>query len=188
MPKGQRSIANLSEWGDLITLLFQKQGLSILMTRARLIEKGCPPFQPRRLRDYLRSIGLYEMRGRGRTIPKEGICSVCNRPFLKRNHSSLYCEICVPDKTARRRMHSWGISQEQFEKLLESQKWLCACCSRDLSSENSRSIHIDHCHKTGDVRSIICANCNYLLGLLESAWWQERFKQAREYLDKHGRE
>jgi hypothetical protein len=186
MPKGQRNIANLSEWRDLIVSLFQEQGLSILGTRKRLIEQGCPPFQPRRLRDYLRSIGLYEMRGRGRNLPQESQCATCNRPFLKRNHHALYCDVCVPDKTARRRMQSWGISQKQFETLLADQQYSCACCGRDLSNEDSRNIHIDHCHKTGGVRAIVCSNCNRTLGLIESSWWQKRLQQAREYLAKYG--
>lgn len=98
----------------------------------------------------------------------------------------MYCDACVPNKTARRRMQVWGITQAQFEALFEAQGKLCACCERDLSNEESKKVHIDHCHKTGRIRAIVCANCNYMLGLIESPWWQERFQKAKEYLKRNG--
>lgn len=58
---------------------------------------------------------------------------------------------------------SYGISEETFEQMCATQNNMCLICSQIFSCER-KFIHIDHCHKTGRIRGILCNHCNNLLG------------------------
>ncbi len=63
----------------------------------------------------------------------------------------------------------YGLTHETFQELLDSQGGKCACCDKDLASLETRvnkRYHVDHDHKTGQVRGILCAGCNTAIGLL----------------------
>lgn len=61
----------------------------------------------------------------------------------------------------------FGLTSQEFERLLEKQKNCCAICEKHKSREG-RTFHVDHCHKTGKVRGILCCNCNTILGFYET--------------------
>lgn len=63
----------------------------------------------------------------------------------------------------RRRYRRYGISEEGYNVLWETQEKCCAICK---TKENSslRAWHVDHCHENGKVRGILCHHCNLLLG------------------------
>jgi hypothetical protein len=61
------------------------------------------------------------------------------------------------------RVQSYGVTQEQFYIILKNQNGCCALCADHLGDLYSR-IHIDHDHKTGRVRGLLCARCNNGLG------------------------
>jgi hypothetical protein len=66
----------------------------------------------------------------------------------------------------------FGISLEEFELMLESQKHVCAICghperSIDHRTKRVRSLAVDHCHTTGKIRGLLCSDCNTALGLLK---------------------
>lgn len=60
-------------------------------------------------------------------------------------------------------LRMYGISLDDFNALLKKQKNSCAICGK---SSNKKTIfpHIDHCHKTGVVRGLLCTKCNMGLG------------------------
>lgn len=67
---------------------------------------------------------------------------------------------------------NFGISLEYYYDLLEKQKEVCALCKRRETKVDGRSglpfaLAVDHCHKTGKVRGLLCMKCNRALGLLE---------------------
>ena len=57
----------------------------------------------------------------------------------------------------------YGITLEQYNEMLESQKGRCAVC-HVLPSTQVRAFAVDHDHSTGRVRGILCQNCNWILG------------------------
>lgn len=60
----------------------------------------------------------------------------------------------------------YNLSIEEYHNILQSQDNKCAICGCDISNRNNNS-HIDHNHKNGKVRGILCGNCNMGIGHLK---------------------
>lgn len=56
----------------------------------------------------------------------------------------------------------YGLTEEKYNDMLSKQDNVCAVCKEAFESSKNR--HIDHCHKSGKVRGIICNHCNRALG------------------------
>lgn len=69
-----------------------------------------------------------------------------------------------------------GFSLEQFELMFAKQEGCCACCHRD-----NLQLVVDHCHKTGKIRGLLCHYCNTALGLLNESI--KRCQQLAEYIN-----
>jgi Recombination endonuclease VII len=71
-----------------------------------------------------------------------------------------------PEKAAAsRRKKKYGITEVFYETLLLAQGNRCAICKVELTGEDySRTSCVDHDHKTGVVRGILCPHCNQGLG------------------------
>lgn len=67
----------------------------------------------------------------------------------------------------------YGLSAEEYRILYEAQKGLCAICLRQETAINPsgelRDLNIDHSHETGEVRGLLCRNCNVALGLFNDS-------------------
>ena len=50
-----------------------------------------------------------------------------------------------------------------YERYLNSTN--CECCGNQY--KNKRDKHMDHCHKTGKFRNVLCRNCNQLRGHID---------------------
>ena len=61
----------------------------------------------------------------------------------------------------------YGFSLVGFNKLLKRQNNLCAICRKPVKPTRFRHLQVDHCHKTGKVRGLLCFHCNRCLGWLE---------------------
>src|SRR5216684_1391978 len=58
----------------------------------------------------------------------------------------------------------YGISWPEYELRLALQGGVCAICKK---KPKRRLLCVDHCHKTGKVRGLLCSSCNAALGLYE---------------------
>jgi hypothetical protein len=56
----------------------------------------------------------------------------------------------------------YGITQEDFDKMLIDQNNMCKICNNEFNS--TKDTHIDHCHDSNIVRGLLCNNCNLALG------------------------
>jgi Recombination endonuclease VII len=65
------------------------------------------------------------------------------------------------------RIRKYGMSVDQYKSLLSSQKNRCEVCNNEFGKEFPPNI--DHCHKLGHVRAILCGPCNQAEGLLRKA-------------------
>lgn len=65
------------------------------------------------------------------------------------------------DKHLRR---TYGITLSDYNAILVKQRGVCEICG---SPEKTKSLAVDHDHKTGKVRGLLCLQCNTLLGRIE---------------------
>lgn len=69
-----------------------------------------------------------------------------------------------PLKRKAQRIKKFGITVEEFNKMLENQKYRCAICGYDDISDPKFFPVVDHCHTHNQVRGLLCMNCNLGLG------------------------
>jgi hypothetical protein len=94
-----------------------------------------------------------------------------------------------PEKSkysARNRIikHRHGVDIPWYEQKLKSQGNTCAICGVDRNNctyANEWSFAIDHCHKTGKLRGLLCNMCNRALGMFKDC--PEVLRKAALYLE-----
>lgn len=106
----------------------------------------------------------------------ETICRECGR--TAHCVTEMLCPECYSED--RRLRSVYGIGLRWKRDTLEKQENMCAVCGVVFSA--SVRPNIDHDHKTGVVRGILCANCNYGLGNFADS--EERLYRAISYLRK----
>lgn len=86
-------------------------------------------------------------------------CKWCGSSF-ETDSKVMYCsDKCRRAKLAHStRLRTYGLSQECYDTLLERSGGLCEICQVE------EAVHIDHCHGTGEVRGLLCQQCNHGLG------------------------
>lgn len=77
--------------------------------------------------------------------------------------------------------HRYGMTEELLEEMLRQQCGLCAICGGFFEDSYYRP-SIDHDHRTGAVRGLLCRGCNTGIAMLEHS--QAILLRAVEYL--HG--
>lgn len=79
----------------------------------------------------------------------------------------------------------FGLTRDEYDRIGETQNWLCAICSKPETSTFRRSIRrlaVDHCHKTGRIRGLLCRKCNQGIGHLRDD--VAILRKAITYLEK----
>lgn len=74
---------------------------------------------------------------------------------------------------------NFGISEEQWNQLRKQQNYQCAICGI-TEEENKKNLAIDHDHSTGEIRGLLCSNCNAGIGFLKDS--PEYINKAYKYL------
>jgi len=78
----------------------------------------------------------------------------------------------------------YGLELDQYKKMLELQDYKCSICGKDHTPSTKKGrLSVDHDHKTGKIRGLICLNCNAGLGNLKDDI--ETVSAALEYLIKY---
>jgi len=73
-----------------------------------------------------------------------------------------------------KRCSKYGITITQYENMKKNQADSCKICL------NKVDLVIDHCHKTGKVRGLLCNRCNLKLGIIDDKEWLQK---AKAYLE-----
>ena len=77
---------------------------------------------------------------------------------------------------------NYGISSDDYSKMLNEQQHSCACCGTHISTLKRR-LAVDHDHNTGSVRGLLCTNCNIGIGMFKDSI--NKLQQAIDYLREH---
>jgi hypothetical protein len=59
----------------------------------------------------------------------------------------------------KKRFKGYGITLDQFEQMFALQGSACAVCRK-----TGVTLCVDHCHRTGEIRGLLCRRCNIALG------------------------
>lgn len=89
-----------------------------------------------------------------------------------------------PDKVREKLLKdNYGMTLAEYDALLIRQKGLCAICkqpSKDMMKGKVKALAVDHDHKTGKIRGLLCKNCNVGLGSFADS--VKNLKEAITYL------
>lgn len=85
-----------------------------------------------------------------------------------------------PERRRRILKSRYGITPERFDELYSQQHGKCAICKQTYHA----TLHIDHDHSNGEIRGLLCNNCNRGLGHFKDD--PERLQEAIQYLQKMG--
>lgn len=66
----------------------------------------------------------------------------------------------------RQLIRTFGISIVQYNEMLAAQNGVCSLCGGGPDAKN-KMLAVDHCHKTGKIRSLLCRGCNVGIGNLK---------------------
>ena len=80
--------------------------------------------------------------------------------------------------------HKYGLSSEDYKKLVSSQGGKCAICLQPetaIIQGRLCELSVDHCHITQKIRGLLCSSCNRALGIFEDD--PMRLQRAIAYLE-----
>ena len=95
-----------------------------------------------------------------RQYEKEYRSKIKNGDIIPKEYSGFIGEDSIENSRLK---STYGIDLHEFRRLLAYQNNCCAICG-DHVDELNKKICVDHCHKTGKIRGLLCLNCNYGLG------------------------
>ena len=75
--------------------------------------------------------------------------------------------------------YEYGITLDQYNEMFKAQEGKCAICQRH-QNELTRTLCVDHDHKTNKVRALLCLTCNTDVSVVEN-----RLEEMTKYLNKH---
>ena len=119
-------------------------------------------------------------------------CNSCKEWSKDFGKAHSYCKQCYRDRSnskydlEKQRAHllkkKYGITPEKYDEMLSEQDYKCYICHTH-EDKLDRSLAVDHCHKTGKVRGLLCGNCNRFLGQIDDNI--DTAERLLEYLNKH---
>ena len=76
-------------------------------------------------------------------------------------------------------------TEEEYNKRWKDQEGRCCICDIEMIEDGQKynSVHIDHCHTSGETRGLLCKRCNIGLGHFKDS--PERLIEAAKYLEAH---
>lgn len=121
---------------------------------------------------------------------KDGLHSYCKKCFstytkdYAQRHPEMYLAAARKHhykKLARKH----GMTSEELEALYEEADGKCQICGEDETARRGkrvRRLNLDHCHRTGKVRGLLCSDCNRGIGMFRDD--AARLQSAIQYLSQ----
>jgi hypothetical protein len=81
----------------------------------------------------------------------------------------------------RSKWKTYGIDPDLAEAYYQAHDGRCEICNEP---QNGKALAIDHCHTTGQIRGMLCSNCNLGIGNFKDS--QRLLVLAIDYLNRKG--
>ena len=104
---------------------------------------------------------------------------VKNKEHLRKYNQNRY--IKNTDRWASHIWRKYKMKPEDYQNLLKSQGDKCAICGNQNPHHKQGRFNIDHCHKTGVIRGLLCWRCNVAIGKMEDN--PSRLRKAAKYIE-----
>jgi len=125
------------------------------------------------------------------SVPKIKLCKMCGKTKsltdfwfrnTRRGEVKRYYSPCKACREKRRKQYrkenplkiknlllkrDWNITLEEYHEKVIQQKGVCAICGKPEKSTyrgKPRCLAVDHNHQTGELRGLLCNDCNIALG------------------------
>jgi hypothetical protein len=104
-------------------------------------------------------------------------CKECDKERVKKRHEE------NPERTRNNDLkRNYGITLDEHTQMFNDQKGVCAICKGEGDGK-WKKLCVDHDHKTGKVRQLLCRNCNMILGQVGDN--TNLLEEMIKYLQKH---
>lgn len=91
--------------------------------------------------------------------------------FVVRKDNGRYRNDCIDcqRKLKREKQYKelYSITLSDYDRLYELQGGVCSICRLPQSDSRKTTLCVDHNHQTGEVRGLLCSDCNVAIGLLK---------------------
>ena len=113
-----------------------------------------------------KSVDDFNKRNGKRSKECQAYCRKCHRKYVsdwqRTSNGKLHQE-------RARLKYKFGITPEEVDSLLMSQCGVCALCGQQETKLEFRtgkvmSLSVDHNHKSGQIRGLLCQKCNSIIG------------------------
>ena len=105
----------------------------------------------------------------------------------ERNRKRLYGATHKQRQRDKHLQRTYNITYEQYDRMLTEQNGLCAICGYPERHKTPTGIikplSVDHDHSSGQLRNLLCADCNHGLGNLKDD--PQLCLKAAHYLERH---
>lgn len=114
----------------------------------------------------------------GGLLGRIGVCKECSNARV-RAYNRANPEKIRGINRKNKMFRNYGLTPEGYAQILSNQNQSCDVCGEVFS----KTPHIDHNHKTGNVRGLLCVGCNIAAGSLRDD--PARAMNLAAYLIKH---
>jgi len=102
-----------------------------------------------------------------------------NNATKAKYHSDLeYRSKIIKNNRKNKLLRHYSITEQQYEDIFTNQTGLCKICGL----QDKKRLAVDHCHKTGKVRGLLCNSCNRGIGYLRDN--PLLMRNAADYVEK----
>ena len=119
---------------------------------------------------------------------ESAVCRACGQDYSKRKHRKTdgLCRTCKEKQKefvpSSERLERYNLTRAEYDVLFQKQGGACAICKRP-EPQLHKALAVDHDHKTGQIRSLLCSKCNMGLGHFQDS--PELLQAAIQYLSFH---
>lgn len=99
------------------------------------------------------------------------VCSKCNQAkpedeFYRKDRNGRMDATCKACRIVAQREKTLGVTDADYWSMYREQDGKCGICQRRLYSKRYKAFNVDHSHVTGEIRGLLCHNCNRAIGML----------------------